>query len=199
MTSPHPFSSLFFELRSNGGELGTCLFVVLYLAGLYKGAKLEVEAKTGLICWRCRDIIGLNAIAFTGDGARDMQADLSAAEDAINANTIGDLLYFVYDDGRRNKVLSVITDLFRGETFLTIPFWRSNLWSTPETIIIILLKLIQRILDRRSLIFNFIFRLYIFELTNLNVIRFDLIDYFYILGMFDDANNTSKKGQLEKQ
>lgn len=43
------------------------------------------------------------------------------------------------------------------------------------------------------LIFIFIFKLYILEFTNPNFIRFNLTNYLFILGTFDDGNNISKK------
>ena len=75
-TSPHPFGSLFSEFGGHGDKLGTRPSVIWYLAQLCKGAKLKVEAGTSLICQRCGGITSSNAIAFTGGGAKDMQADL---------------------------------------------------------------------------------------------------------------------------
>lgn len=63
---------------------------------------------------------------------------------------------------------------------------------------VILLKLLLKFLGRRSLLFIFIFRLYIFEFINPNLNRFDLTDCLCILGMFNDVNNTSKKGPIGK-
>lgn len=51
-----------------------------------------------------------------------MQADLSAAKSAVNAKVIEDLLCFVYNDRRGDKVTSGVTNLFEGETFLTVFF-----------------------------------------------------------------------------
>ncbi len=39
-----------------------------------------------------------------------MRVNLSAAEDTVNAEIIEDLLYFVCDDGRRDKVPSGVTN-----------------------------------------------------------------------------------------
>lgn len=72
MTSSHPFDSLFFELGGYGIELSTCLFIVLYLARLCEGAKLEVEARTSLICQCCGDVTSLYMIVFTRGGTRDI-------------------------------------------------------------------------------------------------------------------------------
>lgn len=57
----------------------------------------------------------------------------------------------------------------------------------------IILKLVSKLFTRGLLIFIFIFQLYILEFTNFNLITFDLVDYLCILGIFNDANNTSKK------
>ncbi len=78
-TLPHPFGFLFSELESHGGKLGTRPSVVLCLAQLYKGAKLEVGAETGLICRCCKGVISLNAVVFIGGGFGNVRVDLSTA------------------------------------------------------------------------------------------------------------------------
>lgn len=70
--SSHLFGTLFLKLEGYDGELGTRLFVILYLAGLCKGAKLEVETRMGLICQRYEDVNGSNAVTFIGDKTGDV-------------------------------------------------------------------------------------------------------------------------------
>lgn len=48
--------------------------VVLCLAKLCKGAKLEVGVRTGLICQYCRGVTISNTVAFTGDGVGDCES-----------------------------------------------------------------------------------------------------------------------------
>lgn len=55
-----------------------------------------------------------------------------------------------------------------------------------------------KFLGRLSLIFIFIFGLYIFEFAKLNLIRFNPTDYLYILDMFDNINNTSKEEPIRE-
>ncbi len=50
MMSPYPFGSLFSDLGGYGGELDTCPSVILCLAQLCNGAKLEIGARMDLIC-----------------------------------------------------------------------------------------------------------------------------------------------------
>ena len=99
-TSSHPFASWFFKFKGYDAEFGTYQSIILCLAGLYKSVKLEVEAGMCLI-YRCyRSIIGLNWVAFTESGNRDVQANLFAAEIVSNIKETKNLLYFVCDNGR---------------------------------------------------------------------------------------------------
>ncbi len=141
-TSLHLFDSLISELGDHDGELDTCPSIILYLAGLCEDTKLEVRAGTSLICWRCGDVTGSNVVVFIGSEAGDIRADLFAIEDAVNAEVTKNLLCFIYDDERGDKVSSGITDPFGKETFSTVFFWRLSLWSIFETIMAILLKLV---------------------------------------------------------
>lgn len=122
MTSSHPFSSLFFELGGHGIELITCLSIVLYLARLCKGVKLEVEAGTSLICQCCEDVTSLNVVVFTRGGAEDKRANLSAAEGAVNTKVTEHLLCFVCNNTGRNKIPSGVTNSFSEETFSAVFF-----------------------------------------------------------------------------
>lgn len=81
---PYPFGSLFSKLKGDNGEFGTRPSVILCLVGLYESIKLEIEAVTGLICWYCEGVTGLNMLAFTKDRAGDVQANLSTAESTVN-------------------------------------------------------------------------------------------------------------------
>lgn len=56
----------------------------------------------------------------------------------------------------------------------------------------------MKILGGCSLILIFILWLYIFEFTNPNLFRFDLADYLYILGTFNNINNTSKERPIRE-
>ncbi len=47
-------------------------------------------------------------------------------------------------------------------------------------------------------IFIFIFGLYILKFTNSNLIKFDPIDQLFILSMFNNINNTSKKKSIKE-
>ncbi len=102
--SLHLFDSLFFKLKSQGGKLDTYSFIQLCLVRLCKSVKLEVRAGIGLIYQHCGSVISSKAVAFIRNEARDMRADLFAAKDAVNKRVIKDLLYFVFDNRRRNKV-----------------------------------------------------------------------------------------------
>lgn len=128
-----------------------------------KGAKLKVRVGTGLTCWCYGNINSSNAIVFTKDGARDKQADLSIAKSTVNVEITKDLLCFVCNNRRRDKVSSGVIDPSGKEIFSTVFIWHPGLWFIPETVMVILLKLLLRFLGRRSLLFIFIFRLYIFE------------------------------------
>lgn len=112
MTSPHPFSFLFCKLEGRGGELGTCPSVILCLAGLYKGAKLEVGAGISLISRSYRGVISSNTVVFTVAGVGDVQANLFTTKGVANAKVTKDLFYFIYDNRRRDKIPSKVTDLF---------------------------------------------------------------------------------------
>lgn len=124
---PHPFGSLFSKLEGHGGELDTCLSIVLCLAQLCESAKQEVRVGIGLICQCCGGVTGLNAGTFTGGKVGDIRVDLSAAKCAVNTKVTEDLLCFVYNDRRRDKVLSGVTNPSRGETFSTVFFQRLGL------------------------------------------------------------------------
>lgn len=63
---------------------------------------------------------------------------------------------------------------------------------------IILLKLVKKILGGCSLIFIFVFGLYILKFTNPNLTKSDPADYLFILGTFDDINNTSKEEPIRE-
>lgn len=89
---------------------------------LCEGAKLEVETGMGLICQYYRGVIGSNAVVFIGGGVGDMRVDLSTTKSIVNIKVTKDLLYFVCNDGRGDKVPSVVTDSSRRETFLIIFF-----------------------------------------------------------------------------
>ncbi len=121
-TLSHLFSSLFSELKSHDDEFNTCPSVVLCLVRLCKSIKQEVRAGTSLICWRYRGVTGLNVVVFTRGETRDIQTNLSTAEGAVNAEITKDLLSFVYDDEKDNKVPSEVTDLSRGEIFSNVFF-----------------------------------------------------------------------------
>lgn len=121
-TSPPSFHSLFSKLEGHGGELGIYQSVVLYSAGLCESAKLEVGVGTSLIYQRCRSVTGWNMVAFTRDGVRDVQANLSAAKVAVNAKVTKDLLGFVRDNGRGDKVPSGVTDTSGEKNFSTVFF-----------------------------------------------------------------------------
>lgn len=71
---------------------------------------------------RCGGVTDSNVVRFTKDGTEDVRANLSAAESIVNTKVIKNLLCFVYDDRRRDKIPSRVTNLFRKETFLTIFF-----------------------------------------------------------------------------
>lgn len=118
----HPFGSLFFKLKGHGGELGTCSFVVLCLTRLCEGAKLGKEVGTGLTCQRYGGVIGSNTVVFTRARAGDMRAYLSAAKSVVNVKVTKDLLCCICDDGGRDKIPLVVTDLSGGETLLTVFF-----------------------------------------------------------------------------
>lgn len=122
MTSPNPFGSLFSELGGYSGELGTRLSIVLYSAGLCKSAKLGVGVETGLICRHCGGVTCSNMVTFTGSGAGDVQADLSAIKSAVNIKITKNSLWFVCNDRRRDKVSSETIDLSRGKTIFTVFF-----------------------------------------------------------------------------
>lgn len=124
---PYLFGSLFSKLKSHNGKLGTCLSIVLYLVEFYEGTKLEVGAEIDLICRYCRGMTGLNMIAFTGNGAGNVRNDLSATKDIVNIEITENLLYFLCDDRREDKLPSGVTDSFGGETFLNIFFRRLGL------------------------------------------------------------------------
>lgn len=94
-TSPHPFGSSFFKLGCHGIELGTCSSVVLYFAKLCKGNRLEIRVGMDLIRRHYGGVTSSNAVAFTEDGARDLLADLSTAESAVNTEVMKDLSYFI--------------------------------------------------------------------------------------------------------
>lgn len=49
-TSLHSFGFLFSKLEGHGCELGTQSSIVLYMARLCESAKLEIGARTSLIC-----------------------------------------------------------------------------------------------------------------------------------------------------
>lgn len=51
-----------------------------------------------------------------------MQADLSAVEDVVNAEITEDLLCFVCDNRRRDKVSLGVINPSKKETFLTVFF-----------------------------------------------------------------------------
>lgn len=64
----------------------------------------------------------MNVVAFIGNEAGDIQADLSIAKDAVNIEVIKNLLYFICDNERGDKVLSEITNLSRGKNSSTVFF-----------------------------------------------------------------------------
>lgn len=113
---------MFSELGGHGDELGTCLPVILYLAGLCESAKLEVEVGTSQICRRYGGITSLNAVAFTGAGVGNVQADLFGTKDAVNAEVIENLIWFVCDNKGGEEVPSGVTYFFEKETFSTVFF-----------------------------------------------------------------------------
>lgn len=121
-TSPHLFSCLFSELKSHGNELGTYLSIILYLAKLCKGGKLELGARTGLIYQHYRGVTSLNVVAFIRSEAGDVQANFSTAESTVNVEVIEDLLYFVCDNRGEDKVFLRVTDLSGAKTVSTIFF-----------------------------------------------------------------------------
>lgn len=82
---------------------------------LCKGAKLEVKAETDLIYQCYGSVTSLNTIAFIGSGVRDMQADLFIVESAVNVKVIKNLLYFICDNKREDKVFSKVTNPYRGK------------------------------------------------------------------------------------
>lgn len=143
MTLTYLFNSSFSELEGHGGELGTCLSVLLCLVELCEGPKWKVGAKIGLICRHYEDLTSSNVIALTRVRAGDMQTDRTTTEDIVNIEVIEDLLCFICDDGREDKVLSRVTDPSREETFSTFFFQCPSLESdTLEIIMVILLKLV---------------------------------------------------------
>lgn len=119
---PYLFSSLFSKLRGYDGEFGICPSIILYLVGLYESIKLEIEVRTGLICWHYEGVTGLNILAFTRGRAGDVQANLFTAEGTVNTEIIEDLLYFVYNNKKEDKILLGVIDPFRWETFSTVLF-----------------------------------------------------------------------------
>lgn len=121
-TSSYPFGFLFFELGGHGDKLGTCLSIVLCLAGLCKSAKLEVRVGTGLICQHYRVVIGSNMVAFTGGEAGDVRADLSTTKSVVNAEVMENLLCFICNDRGGDKILLKVIDLSRKKTFSTVLF-----------------------------------------------------------------------------
>lgn len=127
MTLLHPFSFSFSELEGHGGKLGTCPSVVLCLARLYKGTKLEVRAGISLIRRCCGGVMSLNAVVFIGVGVENVQVDLSTTLDAVNIKVTEDVFCFVYDDEGGDKVPSRVTNPSERETFLTVFFRCSGL------------------------------------------------------------------------
>lgn len=142
-TSLHLLGSSFSKLVGQDGEFDTCLSVVLYLVGLYKRAKLEVEARTDLICRHCGGVTGSNEVVFIGIGIGDVWANLFAAEDIGNVKVIEDLFCFICDDGEKDEVFSEITDSSEEETLSTVFFKRSELWSTHDNTVEIRMKIFR--------------------------------------------------------
>lgn len=198
MTSPYLFGSLFSKFRDLGSELDTCPNIFLCLAGLCDSAKLELGVRTNLIWQYCGDVNGLTVVTFTEGRASNMRVDLYTIEGMVHAKVTKDLLCSVYDNGVEDKVLSRVTHLSGRETFSTVFLWHPDLWSTLETIMAILLKLVWKFLGRHLLIFFSIFGLYIRKITNPNLIKFDLVDDVYILCTLDNIDNISKKRPIEK-
>lgn len=113
-------------------------------------------------------------------------------EDIVNIEVIKELLYNIFNEGWGDKIPLELTDFFQKKTFLTIFYKRPSLESIPKTIKAKLLRLDWEFLDRCLLVYIFIFGFYIFEFTNPNLISYDFADYFCILDIFDNDNNTSK-------
>lgn len=65
-----------------------------------------------------------------------------AIEGIVNIEVIKNLLSFVYDNEEKDKISSRVTNLFGKKTFSAVFFQQPGLWSTFETIMIILLKLV---------------------------------------------------------
>lgn len=96
------FNSLFSKLKSYSDKFGTCLFIVLCLTKLCESIKQAVKTGTGLICQRYRGVTGLNGVVFTKSKTRNIQTNLSIAENVIKAKITKDLLCFVNDDKKEN-------------------------------------------------------------------------------------------------
>lgn len=119
-TSPHLFGSSFSKFGGHGGELSTCLSLLLYLARLCSGAKLNVWVGMGLYYRHCEGFIGWNTVAFNGNEAGNLQANISVAESIVNVEITKNLLCFICDDEEGDKVLSRVIDISERETFATV-------------------------------------------------------------------------------
>lgn len=115
ITLSYSVCSLFFEWGVYNSKFGTRSFVILYLAKLCKSAKLELGAETGLIYWRCKSVIGLNVVVFIRVEVGNIQANLFVVGSTINIKVTEDLLCFICDDGREDKIPSEVIDHSRGK------------------------------------------------------------------------------------
>lgn len=96
------YDCLFSKLGSYSSELNTHPFILLYLAGLCKYAKLEIRIGTVLIYQYYESITGSNTIDLTVIRVEDLQANLFSVKGTVNIKINEDLLYFVYNDGKED-------------------------------------------------------------------------------------------------
>lgn len=90
---------------------------------LCKSFKWEIRPRISLIDWHCGGITGSNCIVvFNKDRIRDLQANLSTAKDIINIKITKNLLYFIYDDGKKDKIFLRVINLFQKEIFSIVFF-----------------------------------------------------------------------------
>lgn len=104
MTLLYSFSSLLSEIKNYSSKFGTCLSSASCSTGLWIDAKLKVRRDTSLICYVCKDITGLKAVALTWDNIRHMQANLLVVKDTTNIKKTKNLLCFAFNNRKRDKI-----------------------------------------------------------------------------------------------